>query len=112
DCEPFLVFNGTAANVLALKSMVRTHHAVVCGDFSHVWYDECGAAEAVIGCKLMPVATGGDGKLTPASVRPLLERGEDAHAAQPLVLSFAQTTEVGTLYSLDEIRALTDLAHS
>ena len=111
ETEAHLVFNGTAANVLALKALVRTHHGVICGDFSHVCYDECGSAEAVIGCKLMPVATGIDGKLTPEKVRVWLERGTDAHGSQPKALTFAQTTEAGTVYSLAEIRALTGLAH-
>lgn len=111
QAEVFLMFNGTAANVLALKHLVRTYQAVVCSAESHIWYDECGAAEAVIGCKLMPVPPV-DGKLTPELVQPLLERGEDAHASQPKVISISQTTEVGTLYTAAEVRALADLAHA
>ena len=111
QAEVFLVFNGTAANVLALKHIVKTYQAVVCSAESHVWYDECGAAEAVIGCKLLPVPPV-HGKLTPDAVRPWLERGDDAHASQPKVISIAQTTEVGTVYTAAEVSALADLAHA
>lgn len=109
--EVFLVFNGTAANVLALKHLVRTYQAVVCSSESHIWYDECGAAEAVIGCKLMPV-TPENGKIAPEGLLPWIERGEDQHAAQPKVVSISQTTEQGSVYSVAEIRALAELAHS
>ncbi len=112
DCDAFLVYNGTAANVLALKSVVRTHHAVLCTEFAHIWYDECGAAEALVGCKLMPLATGNDGKLTPERVAPLFDRLGDQHGSQPRVVSISQTTEVGTVYSVSEVRTLSDLAHS
>lgn len=107
----FLVFGGTAANVLALQAVARPHHAVVCSEQSHVFTDESGAPEHVAGCKLVPVAAP-DGKLTPETVAHHLRWLGDVHHAQPRVVSITQATEVGTVYGPDEIRALADLAHA
>ena len=108
--EAFFVFLGTAANVLALQAMTRPHHAVLCAESAHINVDECGAPEARLGCKLMAVPTPG-GKLTPALLRPFLNHLGNEHHNQPRVVSIAQATELGTLYTPLEIRALADFAH-
>lgn len=111
EVEALLVFNGTAANVLALRPFVDTHHAVVCARTSHLWRDECNAPERFLGAKLVPVESP-DGKLTPELVRPRLHGFGDVHHAQPRAISVAQPTEWGTVYTLDELRALAELAHA
>lgn len=107
----YLVFNGTGANVLNIDAMCRSHHAVVCAETAHINVDECGAPQRIVGCKLLTVPTP-DGKLTPDLVRTQLHGFGFEHHSQPRAISIAQPTELGTLYTLDEIRALADLAHS
>jgi threonine aldolase len=105
--QAYLVFNGTAANILALSLMLRPFEAVICAETSHVNVDECGAAERLLGCKLLPVHTP-DGKLTPDLVASRLFGLGDEHRAQPRVIQIAQVTELGTCYSLAELRDLRD----
>jgi threonine aldolase len=100
-----LVFTGTAANILGLSLMVRPYEAVICAESSHLNVDECGAAERVLGCKLLPVQTP-DGKLTPGLIASRLTGRGDEHRVQPRVIQLAQVTELGTCYSLDELREL------
>ena len=106
----YFVFNGTGANVLCIDAMCRSHHAVVCADTAHINVDECGAPQRIVGCKLLTVPTP-DGKLTPDLVRTQLHGFGFEHHSQPRAISIAQSSELGTLYTLDEIRALADLAH-
>ena len=106
----FFMFNGTGANVVALRALLRPWEGVVCAESAHLNTDEGGAPEALAGIKLLGVATP-DGKLTPELVRTRLARFGDEHAIQPRVLTISQSTELGTLYSPDEMRALADLAH-
>src|SRR3954471_21859214 len=106
----FLVFNGTGANVVALRALLRPWEGVVCAETAHLNTDEGGAPEALAGIKLLAVATP-DGKLTPELVRPRLVRFGDEHAVQPRVLSITQSTELGTVYSVEEVVALAELAH-
>src|SRR3712207_5594732 len=110
QASAYIVFNGTAANVVGLRAVTRPYEAVVCADTAHLNVDECGAPEWNAGLKLLPVATP-DGKLTPELVAPRLVRFGDEHAVQPRVLSITQSTEMGTVYSVDEVRALAELAH-
>lgn len=107
--EVFFVFNGTAANVLSLKAATQSHHAVICADTAHIHVDECGAPERFTGCKLLAVPTA-HGKLDPRTIRPFLQGFGFEHHAQPRVISITQPTELGTLYSIKEIRAISDLA--
>ncbi len=107
----FLVYNGTGANGSALAAMVRPHQTVVCADSAHIYYDECGAPEHLAGTKLQPLPAV-SGKICPAQIEPLLHYRGNMHHAQPRVISLTQATEFGTLYTLDELRALTDLAHA
>jgi len=106
QAESFLMFNGTATNVLALKGMVRSHEAVYCTAEAHLLVDECGAPEHYVGCKLVPVA-GRNGKLAPSAIRERIaeDRGV-VHRSQPRTISLAQATERGTVYSLDELQEI------
>ena len=107
----YLVFNGTGANVLCIDAMCRSHEAVVCAETAHINVDECGAPQRVVGCRLLTVDTP-DGKLTPELVRSRLHGFGFEHHSQPKAISISQPTELGTLYTLEEIKALADLAHS
>jgi len=111
QAQSFLVFNGTGANVCILRAMCRPWQAVVCASGAHVNVDEGGAPEFLVGAKLLDLPTP-DGKLTPELVRSALGRVGDEHAVQPRVVSITQSTELGTLYSIDEVKALADLAHA
>jgi threonine aldolase len=106
-----LVFNGTAANNLALMAFGRTHGAVVCSDVAHLCNDESTAPERFLGMRLLPVASQ-QGKITPSALLSVLGRGHGVHGVQPVVLTLTQPTELGTVYSLEELRALIALAHS
>ncbi len=106
----FLAFNGSGANVVGLRAACRPWEAVICADTAHLNVDEGGAPERIGGIKLLSVE-GEHGKLTPALVEPLIARIGDEHAVQPRVLSITQATELGTVYTTDELRALAALAH-
>ena len=107
----YLVFNGTGANVLSIDAMCRSHEAVVCAETAHINVDECGAPQRVVGCRLLTVDTP-DGKLTPALVKTRLHGFGFEHHSQPKAISISQPTELGTLYTKEEIKSLADLAHS
>ncbi|MGO4103871.1 low specificity L-threonine aldolase [Leifsonia sp. YAF41] len=109
--EAFPVFNGTGANVTGLQSMVPRWGAVICATTAHINSDEGGAPERVGGLKLLAVATP-DGKLTPELIAQEAWGWGDEHRAQPLVVSITQTTELGTAYTPDEVRAIADYAHA
>jgi threonine aldolase len=110
DAEVFLVFSGTAANVLCLNSMVQSHQAVICAETAHVYTSECAAAEKHIGCKLLAVPSP-NGKITVAGIREHLHDIGNEHHAQPRAISITQATEYGTVYTPDEIRVIADFAH-
>jgi threonine aldolase len=107
----FFVFNGTAANVLSLRATCHRWEAAICADTAHLNGDECGAAEAIAGIKLLPVAAE-HGKLTPERVQRRIQRIGDEHAVQPRLVSISQCTELGTVYTPAEVRALADQAHA
>ncbi len=106
----FPVFNGTGANVLSLQSLVPAWGAVICSENAHINTDENGAPERVAGLKLLTVPTP-DGKLTPELIDRQAWGWGDEHRAQPLAVSLTQSTELGTLYSVEELRAIADHAH-
>nr|WP_237740836.1 low specificity L-threonine aldolase [Arthrobacter crystallopoietes] len=110
QAQAFPVFNGTGANVLSLQSMLPRWGAVVCAATAHINVDENGAPERVGGLKLLPVPTE-DGKLTPELIDREAWGWGDEHRAQPLAVSITQSTELGTLYSIDEVRAIADHVH-
>ena len=111
DAAVFFVFNGSGANVLALRASLRPWQAAIVSANAHLQTDEVGAPEAVAGVKLL-IADTENGRVTLDGARRLLERPNDEHAVKPGLLSLTQATELGTLYSLDELRALAELAHS
>jgi threonine aldolase len=108
--EAFPVFNGTGANVVALTAVLPRWGAVIATATAHIHTDEGGAPERVSGLKLLTVPTP-DGKLTPELVATEAWGWDDEHRAQPLAVSITQTTEVGTLYTPAEVRAIADFAH-
>jgi threonine aldolase len=107
----FFVFNGTAANVIGISLMLRPYEAVICAEGAHLNVDECGAAERVIGCKLLTVPTA-EGKLTPELVASRLGGRGDEHRPQPRAVAITQATEVGTCYTVEELRRLGDFCHA
>lgn len=109
--QVFPVFNGTGANVVGLQSMIPRWGAVVCAKTAHINTDEAGAPERVAGIKLLQIETP-DGKLTPDLIDKEAWGWGDEHRAQPLVVSITQTTELGTAYSVDEVKAIADHVHS
>lgn len=109
NAEPFFVMTGTAANVLGLSSVLKPYQAVICAETAHINVDECGALERFSGSKLITVKTP-DGKLTPELITPQLKGFGFEHHVQPRVISISQPTELGTVYTANEIFALSDLA--
>jgi threonine aldolase len=103
--DVFFVFTGTAANVLGLSLLLRPYEAVICPQTAHVNVDECGAIERTLGGKLLTVATP-DGKLTPSLIAPSLDGRGDEHKVQARVVAISQVTELGTCYTLDELKVL------
>jgi threonine aldolase len=108
--QTYPVFNGTGANVVGLVSMLPRWGAVICAKTAHIHADEGGAPEKVAGIKLLPIPAA-DGKLTPDLVAQEAWRWDDEHRAQPLVVYVTQSSELGTVYTPDELRAITDYAH-
>ena len=111
DVATFMVWNGTGANVMALATLLSPAGAVVCSDAAHINVDETGAPERILGAKLIDVPSIA-GKITPDQILDLAHLLGVPHHVQPSVLSITQSTEWGTLYSVDEIGALCDAAHS
>jgi threonine aldolase len=110
SCEVFFVFNGTAANSLAISTCCQPYHSVICADVAHLETDECGGPEFFSGGAKVLVAESQNGKLTPAAVERLITVRSDIHYPKPHVVSITQPTELGTLYSVDEIAELSALA--
>jgi threonine aldolase len=109
--ETFFVFTGTAANVLGLTSVTRSWHSVITASSAHMEQDECGAPEKFTGAKVLTVDTT-DGKITTEHIKKHMHGLDFEHHSQPRVISITQTTEMGTVYSVSEIRKIADYAHS
>lgn len=109
-CEVFFVFNGTAANSLALASLCQSYHSVLCHELAHVETAECGAPEFFANGSKVLLLPGAHAKIDPSNIHAAVHRRTDIHYPKPRALSLTQATELGTLYSLDELRALTDEA--
>ncbi len=106
DCEVFFVFNGTAANSLALASLCQSYHSILCHEAAHVETDECGAPEFFSnGTKVLTVP-GEHGKIAPASIDLMVSKRSDIHYPKPRVVSVTQATELGTIYTPDELKAI------
>ncbi len=111
DCEVFFVFNGTAANSLSLASLCSSFNSVICHDFAHIETDECGSPEFFThGAKLL-TCPGALGKLDEEAVKKIITKRSDIHFPRPSALSITQSTEIGTVYTEDEISRLCSLAH-
>jgi len=108
--DVYFVFNGTGANVLSLSTLTHSFHSVICADTAHIQTDECGAPEKFTGCKLLPVQTV-KGKISPDGIIKYLHGFDFEHHSQPKVISISQVTELGTVYTVEEIKAITTLAH-
>jgi len=110
SCETFYVFNGTGSNIVALQLLTRSYNSIICAETAHIYVDECGAPVKSTGCALVPISTP-DGKLTPELIKLRLHGFNDQHHSQPGVIYISQCTELGTVYTTNEIIAITSLAH-
>lgn len=110
DCEVFFVFNGTAANSLALASLCQSYHSILCHEIAHVETDECGAPEFFSNGTKVLLLSGEHGKIDPRAIERMVKRRTDIHYPKPRAVSVTQATELGTVYKLDELRAIGDMA--
>ena len=110
DCEVFFVFNGTAANALALASLCQSYHSVICHELAHIETDECGGPEFFSNGSKILLAQGENGKLAPDAIEALVTKRKDIHFPKPKVVSLTQTTELGTVYTVEELRAIASIA--
>ena len=111
DTEVFFVFTGTAANVLGISGVTRSWNSVITAETAHLEQDECGAPEKFTGCKVLTVETP-DGKITVESIEKHMHGFDFEHHSQPKVISITQSTEMGTVYTVAEIRKIADFAHA
>lgn len=105
-CEVFFVFNGTAANSLALASLCQSYHSILCHEFAHVERDECGAPEFFSNGTKVLLVSGKNGKMQPDAIEACVKRRSDIHYPKPKVISVTQSTEMGTIYNVDELQAM------
>jgi threonine aldolase len=110
-CEALFVFNGTGSNTMALQLMTRPYHIIFCADTGHIAVDECGAPSKGTGCFMRTIPTK-DGKLTPELLAPYMINFGVEHHSQPGAVYISQCTELGTVYTPDEVKALCEFAHS
>jgi len=110
NTDVYFVFGGTGANVLGLKAVTDTYHAIICAETAHINVDECGAPEKFTGCKLLSVSTD-NGKITIERIRHFLHGVGFEHHVQPRVISVSQSTEMGTVYTAEELKVLSSFAH-
>jgi len=110
EAAPFFVFNGTGANAVALQAVTRSFNSIICAETAHIFVDECGAPARMTGCAITSVPTL-DGKLTPELIRLKLTNFGVCHHSQPKAVYISQVTELGTVYTINEIRAIADLLH-
>jgi threonine aldolase len=108
--EVFFVFIGTAANVLGLDALTQPYHSIICAETAHIHTDECGAPEKFTGCKILSIDTD-DGKITVEQIQKHVYGFGFEHHSQPKVISITQSTEMGTVYTPDEIKTICDFAH-
>ncbi len=110
DCEVYFAFNGTAANVLSLSGVTRPWNSIITASSAHIEQDECGAPEKLTGCKVLTVDTP-DGKIVPEMLEKHMHGFDFEHHSQPKVISITQATEMGTVYTTDEIKKIAAFAH-
>jgi len=111
DVQPYYVFNGTGSNVIALQALTNSFNSIICTNTAHIYSDECGAPAKATGTVLKPISTP-TGKLTPELVEHELHGLGVQHHSQPKVISISQSSEMGTVYTVDEVKTLCDFAHS
>jgi len=111
NIEVFFAFNGTGANVIALSSMTQSYNSILCPATAHIQVDECGAPDKFTGCKVIPIETN-NGKISPDDIKKHLHGFGFEHHSQPKVISITQCTELGTVYTPQEIKEICDLAHA
>ncbi|MBT7952427.1 MAG: low specificity L-threonine aldolase [Gammaproteobacteria bacterium] len=112
DCEVFFTFNGTAANSLALASMCQSYHSIICHEMAHIETDECGAPEFYSNGTKVLLAGGDNGKIDLNAVKDIAQRRSDVHFPKSKVISVTQPTEMGTVYTTDDLEAIGELAKS
>lgn len=110
EADPYFVFNGTGANSVALQAVTRPFNSILCASTAHIYVDECGAPARMSGCAVIAIPTA-DGKLSPELIAPHLTHFGECHHSQPRVVYISQTTELGTVYTAEEVRAIADLIH-
>ena len=110
DCEVFFVFNGTAANSLALASLCQSYHSILCHEIAHVESDECGAPEFFSNGTKVLLLPGDNGKIDPAAIERMVKRRTDIHYPKPRAVTLTNATELGTVYTVDEVRAIGAMA--
>ena len=110
EIDVYFMFNGTGSNVLGLKMLTESYNSIVCAETAHINVDECGAPEKFTGCKLLSVPTE-NGKLTIEKIKYHMHDFGFEHHSQPKIISIAQVTELGTVYTPDEIKEITNYAH-
>jgi threonine aldolase len=110
DCEVFFVFNGTSANSLSLASLCQSYHSILCHEMAHVEGSECGAPEFFANGTKVLLLPGANGKIDPKAIEKAVNKRTDIHYPKPRALSLTQATEVGTVYSLDELKELAEVA--
>ena len=111
DAEIYFVLNGTAANVLSAAAVCRGYNAVISADTSHFHHDEAGATERFVGCRVLAIAPDGAGKMTPEALASIPEGHAYPHQSEPRLVSITQTTELGTVYTLEEVRKVAECVH-
>jgi threonine aldolase len=111
DVDVFLVPLGTGANVLGFNRMIRSWHSILCSDMAHTHTSESGAVEAVVGCKMTPIPSV-HGKISAGALSAYLTDMGSPHHSQPGLVALTQSTEVATVYTPEEIKAIVDVAHA
>ncbi len=109
--EVYFVYNGTGANIVSLSAFTRSYHAVICAETAHINADECGAIQKQAGCKLLTVPTF-DGKLNVGLIQNHMHGFGEQHHSQPIIISLTQCTELGTVYTPQELKEICDFAHA
>jgi threonine aldolase len=109
NIEIYFVYNGTGANVLGLSAVTRSFESIICSDLAHINVDESTAPERFTGCKLLTILTK-DGKIYPTEIEEKIQRVGDQHHPQARVISISQSTEYATVYTIEEIKAISDVA--
>ena len=109
-CEVFFVFNGTAANSLVLASLCQSYHSILCSELAHVETDECGAPEFFSNGTKVLLLPANEGRIDPAAIERMVKKRTDIHYPKPRVVSVTQSTEVGTVYTPEDLRAIGRMA--